>query len=133
MFRGTRGTHTFRAGRPGRLWLASYFPGEWADPSGTLATRPEDYRALSGGLAVILLRWSGEPLEEWSTAYDMITVADSCSRRRTTIPTAASAPPIRARARSRSSRCATASKGVASGTRARLTAPIAAGALKRPQ
>ena len=63
VFRGTRGTHTFRAGCPGRLWLASYFPGEWADPSGTLATRPEDYRALRGSLAVILLRWSGEPLD----------------------------------------------------------------------
>jgi hypothetical protein len=62
VFRGTRATHTFRAERPGRLRLASYFPGEWAGPSGALATPPAAYRGITGGLAVILLRWRGEPL-----------------------------------------------------------------------
>jgi len=63
VFRGTRATHTFRADTPGRLRLASYFPGEWADPSGTLATPADAYRGVTGGMAAILLRWSGNPLD----------------------------------------------------------------------
>lgn len=57
VFRGTRSTHTFRAREPGRLWLASYFPGEWADPSGRLATPEGDYAKVSGGLSVCVLKW----------------------------------------------------------------------------
>ena len=45
-----------RAG--GRLWLASYFPGEWADPSGRLGTPAGEYAKVSGGLSVLVLRWS---------------------------------------------------------------------------
>jgi len=63
VFRGTRATHTFRADRPGRLRLASYFPAEWADPSGTLATPADVYHGVSGATAAILLRWSGNPLD----------------------------------------------------------------------
>lgn len=63
VFRGTRSTNTFRADRAGRLRLASYFPGEWAEPSGTLATPAEAYAGVSGGLTVLWLRWSGDPLE----------------------------------------------------------------------
>jgi Protein of unknown function (DUF3047) len=62
IFRGTRATHTFRADRAGRLRLASYFPGEWAEPSGELATPPDAYRGITGALAVLLLRWAGDPL-----------------------------------------------------------------------
>jgi hypothetical protein len=58
VFRGTRATHTFTAREGGRLWLASYFPGEWADPSGRLATPPGDYAKVSGGMSVLVLRWS---------------------------------------------------------------------------
>ena len=58
VFRGTRGTHTFAAPGGGRLWLASYFPGEWADPSGRLSTQPDEYAKVSGGLSVLVLRWS---------------------------------------------------------------------------
>jgi len=63
VFRGTRATHTFRADRAGRLRLASYFPGEWADPSGTLATPTDVYRGVTGGIAAILLRWKGDALD----------------------------------------------------------------------
>jgi DUF3047 family protein len=65
VFRGTRATHTFRADRAGRLRLASYFPGEWADPSGTLSpvTPAEAYRSVTGGMAVVLLRWRADPLD----------------------------------------------------------------------
>jgi Protein of unknown function (DUF3047) len=58
VFRGTRGTHTFVAQRGGRLWLASYFPGEWADPSGRLGTPAAEYAKVSGGLSVLVLRWA---------------------------------------------------------------------------
>jgi len=59
VFRGTRDTHTFTAIRDGRLWLASYFPGEWADESGRLGTPVADYARVSGGMSVLLLKWSG--------------------------------------------------------------------------
>jgi hypothetical protein len=58
VFRGTRDTHTFTATHDGRLSLASYFPGEWADASGRLATAPKDYAKVSGGMTVLVLRWS---------------------------------------------------------------------------
>jgi Protein of unknown function (DUF3047) len=63
VFRGTRATHTFQALRPGRLRLASYFPAEWADSSGTLATSEDAYRGVSGGMVAIVLRWNGSPLD----------------------------------------------------------------------
>jgi hypothetical protein len=58
VFRGTRSTHTFSAPETGRLWLASYFPGEWTDPTGALATPAADYAKVSGGMSVLVLRWS---------------------------------------------------------------------------
>ena len=58
VFRGTRATHTFTARSAGRLWLASYFPGEWADDTGRLATPASDYAKVSGGLSVCVLKWS---------------------------------------------------------------------------
>jgi len=58
VFRGTRATNTFTAREGGRLWLASYFPGEWADSSGRIGTPPGDYAAVSGGLSVLVLRWA---------------------------------------------------------------------------
>jgi hypothetical protein len=57
VFRGTRATHTFTAERSGRLWLASYFPGEWADRTGSLATPASDYANVSGAMSVLLLKW----------------------------------------------------------------------------
>ena len=57
VFRGTRATHTFTTERSGRLWLASYFPGEWADRTGSLATPASDYANVSGAMSVLLLKW----------------------------------------------------------------------------
>lgn len=57
VFRGTRATNTFTAHEGGRLWLASYFPGEWADPSGRIGTPASEYAKVSGGLSVLTLRW----------------------------------------------------------------------------
>jgi hypothetical protein len=58
VFRGTRATNTFTARERGRLWLASYFPGEWADPSGRLGTPEEDYARVSGGMSALVVRWA---------------------------------------------------------------------------
>ena len=57
VFRGTRNTHSFASPGAGRLWLASYFPGEWADPDGRLATPASEYAKVSGGLSVCVLKW----------------------------------------------------------------------------
>jgi hypothetical protein len=61
IFRGTREGHTAAVERDGRLYLASYFPGEWATPTGELATPAEVYRQVSGGLTVLVIRWGVAP------------------------------------------------------------------------
>jgi hypothetical protein len=58
VFRGTRATNTFSTQDGGRLWLASYFPGEWADASGRLGNSPEVYAKVSGGLSALVLAWA---------------------------------------------------------------------------
>jgi hypothetical protein len=63
IFRGTRASHSFTADRPGRLYLASYFPGEWASRDGALATPDEVYAQASGELAALILRWPGEAID----------------------------------------------------------------------
>lgn len=63
IFRGTRTSNTFTAQKPGRLYLASYFPGEWASRTGALATPDEVYEQTSGCLTSLIVRWRGEPVE----------------------------------------------------------------------
>lgn len=63
IFRGTRNTHTFAVERPGRLYLASYFPGEWATRTGDLGTPADVYAQATGSLSVLLVRWRIDPLE----------------------------------------------------------------------
>jgi hypothetical protein len=58
VFRGTRDTHTFAAPTDGRLQLASYFPGEWADPRGSLGHGAADYHKVSGGMTALVVRWT---------------------------------------------------------------------------
>lgn len=62
VFRGTRASHTFTCERPGRLYFALYFPGEWATRDGGLATPPEAYDQATGGVEVLVLRWRAEPV-----------------------------------------------------------------------
>jgi Protein of unknown function (DUF3047) len=57
VFRGTRATHTFTATHAGTLCLASYFPGEWQDPHGSLATPAADYAKVSGGMTICIVAW----------------------------------------------------------------------------
>jgi hypothetical protein len=63
IFRGTRQSHSFTAGEPGRLYLGSYFPGEWATRTGAVAVGSDAYRQMEGGLCVLVLRWAAAPLE----------------------------------------------------------------------
>jgi Protein of unknown function (DUF3047). len=63
IFRGTRDSHSFTVAQPGRLYLASYFPGEWADQTGELVTPDHVYGMVSGNLDVLLIRWSGNALD----------------------------------------------------------------------
>jgi hypothetical protein len=56
--RGTRTSHTFTATSAGTLQLASYFPGEWATPDGRLGHGADDYRKVTGGMTVCLIRWA---------------------------------------------------------------------------
>ncbi|MGZ5050996.1 MAG: DUF3047 domain-containing protein [Methylobacter sp.] len=62
VFRGTRDSHSFTADQSGRLYLASYFPGEWADATGKLVTPDEVYGAVEGNLEVLLIRWQDDTL-----------------------------------------------------------------------
>jgi hypothetical protein len=66
VFRGTRATHTFSATQAGTLWLASYFPGEWQERHGSLATPAADYAKVSGGMTVCIVAW--QPGVEAQTA-----------------------------------------------------------------
>jgi hypothetical protein len=38
--------------------MASYFPGEWADPSGRLGTPADGYAQVSGGMSVLAIKWA---------------------------------------------------------------------------
>lgn len=58
IFRGTRASHSFTAQHSANLHLASYFPGEWSKPDGSLRTSQKDYRKVSGGMTVLVIRWA---------------------------------------------------------------------------
>jgi hypothetical protein len=62
-FRGTRATNSFAVATPGRLYVASYFPGEWSTREGDLATPDEAYEGVTGDLDLLIMRWQGEPLD----------------------------------------------------------------------
>jgi hypothetical protein len=63
IFRGTRNSHTFAASEAGRLFLGSYFPGEWSTRTGAVAVGTEAYRGMEGGLGVEIIRWVATPLD----------------------------------------------------------------------
>lgn len=57
IFNGPRDHHSFVSERAGPLELASYFPGQWGDPSGRVSTDLGAYRGIEGGLAAAVLVW----------------------------------------------------------------------------
>lgn len=62
IFKGTSGTHTFRAEAAGRLHFATY-QGEWGTRDGKLATPVEAYQTVTGAIDVVAIRWNGGAAE----------------------------------------------------------------------
>lgn len=60
IFNGTRDTNTFCATGDGRLYFASYFPGQWGDSQGRVSTSLTDYETVGGGMTVAIVRWRRE-------------------------------------------------------------------------
>jgi len=80
VFRGTRSSHSYTADRDGRLQLASYFPGEWAKPDGSLGTPEADYRKIAGSIRVLLIRWcDGVSAEDGLAALVAAGDCDGCA------------------------------------------------------
>ncbi|MEN8722368.1 MAG: DUF3047 domain-containing protein [Alphaproteobacteria bacterium] len=68
IFRGTRPTNTVTADKTGRLYLATSFPGEWANKDGELGsvTPPEVYNGIKGDITVGVLNWGDQDgLANW--------------------------------------------------------------------
>ena len=63
IFRGTRDTNSFTVENSGRLYLASYFPGEWSTKTGDLITPDAVYDMVTGDFSVLLIRWQNQALE----------------------------------------------------------------------
>ena len=80
IFRGTRDSHSFTAEQSGRLYLASYFPGEWSSKTGELVTPDEVYDMVTGNIVVLLIHWQGNTLDglknlaEHSAANNLIAM-----------------------------------------------------------
>jgi hypothetical protein len=63
IFRGTRNSHTFASADSGRLFLGSYFPGEWSTRTGGISVGTDAYRGMEGSLHVVVIRWAADPLQ----------------------------------------------------------------------
>jgi hypothetical protein len=61
--RGTRSSHSFRAEHDGELLFGNYFPNDWADPQGARKQDDRIYRDVSGGLRILVIRWTGSAAE----------------------------------------------------------------------
>lgn len=63
IFRGTRASYSFTVDRPGRLYVGTNFPGEFATRTGGLSVPVEAYDMAEGDLSLLLVRWQTPPLE----------------------------------------------------------------------
>jgi hypothetical protein len=63
IFRGTRDSHSFTAEYSGRLYMASYFPAEWANKTGDVITPDAVYDRVTGDFTVLLIRWQTNALD----------------------------------------------------------------------
>ncbi len=61
IFRGTRASNSFAVDKGGRLYVGTMFPGEFASPTGALATPAEAYDMAEGNLCLLVVRWQDEP------------------------------------------------------------------------
>ena len=76
IFRGTRASNSFQVSQPGRLYLASNFPGEWSTVNGQQNTPDEVYEQVSGLLSVLLIRWRVAPIDGLKKLAALGDVAD---------------------------------------------------------
>lgn len=73
MFDGTHDTNTFEARRSADLYLATQFPGQFADPTGRVQTPLQVYDGADDGFAVLVVVWRGRssaPLQEMAKLGD---------------------------------------------------------------
>ncbi|HYB99574.1 MAG TPA: DUF3047 domain-containing protein [Candidatus Limnocylindrales bacterium] len=57
IFNGTRASNSFAAAQAGRLYVASYFPGQWGDRYGRVGSDIRAYARVDGGLTVVAIVW----------------------------------------------------------------------------
>ena len=73
VFNGTHDTNTFRAERSADLYLATQFPGQFADRTGRVQPPLGVYGTVGGGFAVLVVVWrgaSGAPLRRMAELGD---------------------------------------------------------------
>ena len=73
VFNSTHETNTFKAEASGNLYLATQFPGQFADPSGRVQSPLRVYDTAEGGFAVLIIVWrngSSAPLREMAKSSD---------------------------------------------------------------
>ena len=63
IFRGTRDSHSFSPAAAGELMIGNYFPNDWADTRGARKQSDSVYKAVSGELKVLVIRWTGTAAE----------------------------------------------------------------------
>ncbi|WP_439106559.1 DUF3047 domain-containing protein [Congregibacter sp.] len=59
IFRGTRGSHSFKAQSAGPVYFGNYFPSTWKNPQGELATDTDVYKANRGLFRILVVVWGG--------------------------------------------------------------------------
>ncbi len=63
VFNSTHDTNTFKAETSAELYLATQFPGQFADPTGRVQPPLGAYDKADGGFAVLVIVWRARPLE----------------------------------------------------------------------
>ncbi len=63
VFNSTHDTNTFKAEVSAELYLATQFPGQFADPTGRVQPPLHVYDKADGGFAVLVIVWRAKPLE----------------------------------------------------------------------
>ena len=63
VFNSTHDTNTFKAETAAELYLATQFPGQFADPTGRVQPPLGAYDKAEGGFAVLVVVWRARPLE----------------------------------------------------------------------
>ena len=73
VFNSTHDTNTFKAETDAELYLATQFPGQFADRTGRVQPPLQVYDKAEGGFAVLVIVWRARPLE---SLKDMAKLGD---------------------------------------------------------